>query len=296
MNVSAAKTKYRLAGHAAAAFSALVWGVTFIASKHLLAIWTPAEVMCMRFVIGYAALWCLHPGRGKCSRREEWLCFLMGVSGCSLYYFFENVALTHTYAANVSILVSVAPVFTAVLAALLTRRARLTGRTWLGFALALAGVALVVFNGSFRLQLSPRGDLMSLGAALCWAIYAILQDRSMQTLNPLLAARKIAFYGLITGLPLLALPGGISGAGLAPLLDWVRIGCLLFLGILGSGLCYFTWNWAQPRLGVIATNNYVFVIPFVTLAASALVLREPITLMGVAGAVLILAGVAVAGE
>jgi len=295
MDRNVQKTKYRLAGHAAAAFSALVWGVTFAASKHLLAIWTPAEVMCMRFVIGYAALWCLHPGRGKSSRREEWLCFLMGFFGCTLYYLCENMALTYTYAANVSILVSASPVFTAVLAAGLVRRARLTGRTWLGFALALAGVALVVFNGSFRLQLSPRGDLLSLGAALCWAVYAILQDNSMQTMDPLLAARKIAFYGLVTGLPMLALPGGSSGVGLVPLLDWVPMGCLLFLGILGSGVCYFTWNWAQPRLGVIATNNYVFVIPFVTLAASALLLHEPITWMGVVGAVLILSGVAVSG-
>lgn len=295
METKKEKTKYRLAGHAAAAFSALVWGVTFAASKHMLAVWTAAEVMCMRFVVGYAALWCLCPRRGKVSRREEGLCFLMGVFGCALYYFFENIALTHTYASNVSILVSVAPVFTAVLAAMFVRRARLTARTWLGFALALAGVAMVVFNGSFHLQLSPKGDLLSLCAALCWAIYAILQDASMQTMDPLLAARKIVFYGLVTGLPMLALPGGISGAGFAPLADGLMIGCLLFLGILGNGVCYFTWNWAQPRLGVIATNNYVFVIPFVTLLAAALLLGEPITLMGVGGAVLIVAGVATAG-
>ena len=284
-----------MAGHAAAAFSALVWGVTFAASKQMLSVWTPAEVMCMRFVVGYAALWALCPRRGKTTRREEFFCFLMGFFGCALYYLCENMALTHTYAANVSILVSAAPIFTAVLAAVLFRRARLTGRTWLGFAFALGGVAMVVFNGSVRLQLSPVGDLLSLGAALCWAVYAMLQDASMQTMDALLSARKIAFYGLVTGLPMLALPGGSSGAGLAPLWDGMMMARLLFLGVLGSGLCYFTWNWAQPRLGVIATNNYVFVIPFVTLFASALLLGEPITVMGVAGAVLIVAGVAVAG-
>lgn len=287
--------KYRLAGHAAAAFSALVWGVTFAASKHLLAVWTPVEVMCMRFVIGYGALWCLCPRRGRLSLREEGLCFLMGVFGCTLYYFCENMALTYTYAANVSILVSAAPIATALLAALFLRRTKLTGRTWLGFALAMAGVALVVFNGTVHFQLSPTGDLLSLAAALCWAIYGILQDISLRTIDGLLAARKIAFYGLVTGLPLLALPGGVSGAGFAPLLNGTMIGCLLFLGILGNGVCYFTWNWAQPRLGVIATNNYVFVIPFITLFAAALLLGEPITLMGIAGAALIVAGVAAAG-
>ena len=296
METKNAKTKYRLAGHAAAAFSALVWGVTFAASKHLLAVWTPAEVMCMRFVVGYAVLWCLCPRWVKTTPREELLCLLMGVFGCTLYYFCENMALTYTYAANVSILVSAAPVATAVLAALFLRRTKLTGRTWLGFALAMAGVALVVFNGRVHFQLSPVGDLLSLAAALCWAVYGIVQDISLRTLDGLLAARKIAFYGLLTGLPMLALPGGISGAGFAPLLDWTRIGCLLFLGVLGNGVCYVTWNWAQPRLGVIATNNYVFVIPFVTLFASALLLGEPIAFMGVCGAVLIVAGVAAAGE
>jgi drug/metabolite transporter (DMT)-like permease len=42
---------------------------------------------------------------------------------------------------------------------------------------------------------------------------------------------------------------------------------------------------------VVVTNNYLYASPFVTLLAGYLLLHEPISLMGVVGAVLITIGV-----
>ena len=56
-------------------------------------------------------------------------------------------------------------------------------------------------------------------------------------------------------------------------------------------MCYYAWAAAERRLGAVVTSSYVYTIPFVTLAAGALFLREPIAPAGVLGAALIVAGV-----
>jgi drug/metabolite transporter (DMT)-like permease len=69
------------------------------------------------------------------------------------------------------------------------------------------------------------------------------------------------------------------------------IGNILFLGILASLLCYFYWNSAVKQLGAVATTNYVYIIPVITLIASSVIIHERITLLAIIGTGLILTGV-----
>ena len=282
----------KLKGHLLALFCAAVWGTTFVASKRLLGWYSPVQLMFLRFAAAYAALWAFCPRWERPVWREE-LCFLlMGVSGCTLYFWTENTALTLTYAANVSTIVALAPLLTAILAHLATKgRERLDKWVWIGFAAAFTGVALVVFNGAVVLKLSPAGDLLALLTALLWAVFCIQQSYALERRSSLFITRKVMFYGLLTSLPLMLL-GGFRGLTLAPLLgSGVNLLCFLFLAVFGNAVCYFAWAAAERRLGAVVTSNYVYTIPFITLAASAAFLDEPIAPAGVAGAALIVAGV-----
>ncbi len=51
-------------------------------------------------------------------------------------------------------------------------------------------------------------------------------------------------------------------------------GNLLFLGLVASLFCFVIWNMAVKRLGTVRTNNYIYFVPLVALASSALVLRN----------------------
>ena len=66
--------------------------------------------------------------------------------------------------------------------------------------------------------------------------------------------------------------------------------CLLFLGLVCSALGYILWNSATERLGAVVCANYIYVIPFFTMLAGAIALDEPVSAMGIIGAVLILVG------
>ncbi len=173
-------------GHLAALFTVLIWGTTFISTKVLLTDFAPIEILFLLFLLGLAALVVACPRRLQGTTRRQELTFAAaGLCGVCLYYLLENIALTYTMASNVGVIISVAPFFTALLSHLFLRQEdRLGPGFFLGFGVAMAGIALISFNGA-ALQLSPAGDLLALLAAFLWACYSILP-------------RKISAFGYST--------------------------------------------------------------------------------------------------
>lgn len=286
------KISEKTIGHALAIFCAIVWSVTFIASKRLLAFYSPIQLMFMRFVVAYGVLWIIHPEWEKPELREELLYFCMGVTGCTVYFWTENTALQLTYTANVSTIVALAPILTAICTHFFTRHKTALDRwLWLGFAVAIGGVVLVVCNGAFVLKLSPRGDFLALGTAMTWAVFTVLQERALERRSSLFITRKVMFYGIVSSLPLFLI-SGLDTFSLAPLFaSFTNTASFLFLAVFGSACCYLAWCTAERMIGPVLTTNYIYSIPFITMAAGALLLDEPVSLMGGLGAVLIVAGV-----
>ncbi len=280
----------RLIGCLFAAFTVLVWGSTFISSKKLLALYTPSQIMLTRFLLAYVALWLLRPKKLSLTRKQEASFILLGLAGCSLYFYTENTALTYTLASNVSIIVAAAPIFTAILAHFAGEEHFRASTLW-GFLVAFSGVILVVCNGTFVLKLNPRGDLLALLAAACWAVYSVMLRRTAGGMDPLLVTRRTLFWGMVTGLPLVLFQGVPYPT--APLLTPMVAGNFLFLGLIGSGLCYVLWNHAFRLLGVVTTNNFIYLNPFVTIVAAYFFLQESISPLALLGAVLITVGVVV---
>jgi drug/metabolite transporter (DMT)-like permease len=283
------KHQGKLTGYLLALFTITVWGSTFICSKVLLTVYTPVQIMLTRFLLAYGALWLLRPKWVKLPLRQELIFLLLGLTGCSVYFYTENTALTYTLASNVSIIVAAAPIFTAVLAHLVGEE-RFKPNTLLGFLVAFAGVILVVCNGTFVLKLNPRGDLLA--AAACWAVYSVLLRKHSADLDPIFLTRRTLFWGIVTALPM-ALAEGVPYP-VESLLQPVIAGNFLFLGLIGSGLCYVFWNRAIQILGVVTTNNFIYLNPFVTIVTARLFLSEPISPLALLGAVLITAGVVAA--
>lgn len=298
--------KQKIAGHGLALFTILVWGTTFVATKALLVSFTALQIMLLRFSIAWLVLLLITgwdksrkkeriegcTGEEPCNHRnwkDEGGIFLLSMSGVTLYYLFENTALNYTLASNVSILVAAAPIMTAVLAHLFTKDEKMTRHTWAGFLVAMAGVVLVVFNGTYVLKLNPLGDFLSILAAFSWAVYSVLLKKYVNKYDNLILTRKISFYGLVTTAPLaLGMDGTFS---LQPLAAPDMLFCILFLGFLGSAVCYMTWNISVKFLGVVSTNNYIYLSPFITMVTAAVVLGEKITAAGLLGAALIIGGI-----
>ncbi|HYH02097.1 MAG TPA: DMT family transporter [Bacillota bacterium] len=277
-------------GHLVALVTVIIWGVTFISTKVLLEEFSPVEILFYRFCIGFLLLLAIQPDIVKFRDwKQERLFAELGATGIVIYFLMENVALEYTQAANVGLLVSAAPIFTALLAHWMTRDEKLSSKLWIGFIAAGAGIFLVIFNGSLVLHLNPWGDLLAVLAALAWAIYSILLKKVNPELGPFYVTGRSFGYGILLTLPLNLLwkddflPARAFNGRLA--------GNLLFLGLIASALCYALWNHAVKLIGAVKANNYIYLIPLVAMLTSVIVLREQITGMMVLGGVLILSGV-----
>lgn len=279
-----------LSGHLIALATICVWGSTFIFSKTLLDVFTPVQIMLLRFFVAYAVLWCMYPKTEKNTARDNLGIFFMSLFADTVYFLCENNALRYTLASNVSILVASAPIWTAVLAHFFIKGNKLRKNTVYGSLIALVGVALVVFNGTVVLKFNPFGDMLSMAAAICWALYSVMITHYVHRFSSFFLMRRMTFFAILTTLPLAFFMGELN----MPLYEFAdphKLFCIAFLGILGSGISYVTWNIATRRLGIVKVNTYIYVNPFVTLVAGALFLHEPITIMSVIGALLIICGV-----
>lgn len=278
------------AGHLSALVTILIWGTTFISTKVLLVVFQPVEILFIRFVLGLIALIVVCPHRLKGTTPRQELTFAAaGLCGVCLYYLLENIALTYTLASNVGVILSVAPFFTAILSHVVFKGTeKLRPSFFGGFVLAMAGIALISFNGS-ALSLNPMGDLLALLAALVWACYSILTKKiSGYGYSTLITTRRVFCYGIAFMIPAMFLFD--VQWELSALAQPVYLLNLIFLGLGASALCFVTWNTAVKLLGPVRTSVYIYMSPVITVVTSALILHEPVTPLAAGGMALTLAG------
>lgn len=283
----------KLPGHLAALFCTLVWGTTFISTKVLLRDFSPIEILFFRFALGFTALWlaCPHALR-LTERKQEWLFAGAGLAGVTLYFLLENIALTHTFASNVGVIVAVSPFFTALLSFWLLKAEKPGLNFFLGFTAAIAGIGLISFSGSTQLQLNPLGDLLAVLAGLAWSFYSILTRKILALgYKSLQVTRRCFFYGLLFMLP--CLPFMNFHWDLARFGAFVNWSNVVFLGLGASALCFVAWTFAIKRLGAVQSSVYIYLVPVVTVITAALILQERITGMAALGTALTLAGLVV---
>ncbi|MDE7314776.1 MAG: DMT family transporter, partial [Mucispirillum sp.] len=285
-----------LTGHLAAFGTVFIWGITFVSTKILLASFTPAEILFIRFSLGFAALFIIYPKFAPIYNIKNELLFIFaGFFGIFLYLILENTALSYTFASNVGLLVSISPFISALLAYIFLKDEKLKPLFFAGIFLALSGAAMIIFNGSIVLKLNPAGDILALLAAVSWAVYSLfIKKISFLNIHPIQSTRKIFFYGLMFTLPYLL---------------WTRISLdikaftipknvlnLIFLGIGASALCFVTWSQAVRFLGTVKTSIYIYFIPVMTVISSIIILDEKLTFYSFTGIILIILGLVISGK
>jgi len=286
----------KLLWHLLAVGVVAVWGTTFVNTKILYnSGLTPSEIFFLRFLIAYVAIWFISPRKLFAnSWRDEGAMLLLGITGGSLFFVAENSAVALTYVNNVSFITSTSPLVTVILGIVFVKSIKATWTLIVGSLIALVGVGLVIFNGSFILHLNPWGDLLALLTAVCWAVYTLLMKSVSERYSAVFITRKLFFYGLLTVLPMFLIdPWTVS---LATLLTPKVAFNLLLLGLVASFLCFALWTVVIERLGVMTASNYQYLNPITTVVASSIWLSEPMTAIAYIGSALILIGVIVSNK
>ena len=276
--------------HAGALITVTAWGVSFVSTKVLLENGLgPAEIYIYRFVLAYLMLLiACHKRLWSNSLRDEFLFMTCGLCAGSIYFIAENMALNYTYVTNVSLLVTTSPLITTLLMWMIYKNEKPGKGTLLGSIIAFAGVACVIFNSSFDVQVNPLGDIPSILAAVSWSVYSLVLKKLNALYSVMFISRKTFFYGVLTALPFMFFqPELCSPSVLLRTEVWSN---LLFLGAFASMIAYILWAQSVKYLGAIKASNYMYISPIITLIASVALLGENISFIGGTGCALILGG------
>lgn len=283
-------------GHITAFITIFIWAVTFVSTKVLLLDFTPIEILFFRFIIGFVVLLIIYPKKLHVGNRKQELYFACaGLSGICVYYLLENIALTYTQASNVGVIISAAPFFTAILSSLILRNEnKLRIRFFIGFIMAMLGILLISFKGT-GMQINPVGDVLALLAALSWAFYSVLTKKISEFgYSSVQATRRVFAYGVVFMIPAMFLFD--FKLYIERFTNKINLFNILFLGVGASALCFVTWNYAVKVLGAVKTSVYIYLVPVITVIASALILKEEISAKTIVGIALTMAGLFISEE
>ncbi|MBQ3302253.1 MAG: DMT family transporter [Eggerthellaceae bacterium] len=268
-----------------------IWGLTFVCTKVLLVYLTPFEILLARTALGLIALCLVRPRILRLKEREhELLVAAAGLTGAFGYYLAENTALQFADASFVSIVVSTAPLFTALLSFAVFKEKGFGIRFVLGFVLAIAGITLISLQeGSAHASLI--GIVLCLAAAFTWAIYSVIIKKLAGFGYETIAITKRIFaWGLGYMIVIyLAMGNTFPFETLAVPVVW---GNLAFLGVLASAACFVTWGFSVKHLGPTFASAYIYLQAPITVIWAVILLGEPLTGPIVFGFVLVIAGLA----
>ena len=165
----------RMAAPAALATTVVLWASAFAAIREAVRALGWAHLSVLRLGVAALALGALAAVRrvGWPARRDLPLLALCALSGMTAYQVLLNAGEVTVPAATASLLVNVAPIFTALLAASLLGE-RLTAMGWCGVVLGFAGAGLIAVAAGGGVRLSG-GALLVLSAAAAQATFFVSQ-------------------------------------------------------------------------------------------------------------------------
>ena len=277
------------------------WGTSFVSTKVLLNHgFTAVQVFTLRFVVTYLLLLIASHKQFRCKEwKHELILFICGITGCTLYFWAENTALSLSPSSNVSLIVCTNPLLIMIFGGLLYKSEQLGKRQVLGCIITFIGMVLVVLNGKFILKLSPVGDFLAFTSAMMWTVYSLVVRRLNGVYSTLFITRKMFFYGALMSIPALFIEAGgsVSKAVDIPWQNFtepVVAFNFLCLTVFSSMFGYLVWNKVLKQLGTVLASNYIYAIPLVTIITAVIALGERITAVAIAGAAAIVAGMVMA--
>jgi drug/metabolite transporter (DMT)-like permease len=201
-----------------------------------------------------------------------------------------NTAILRTSAANATLLGNNTPIVVGLLTWLVFGR-RPKPAFWIGLILALAGAFVIVWADISRHARLGSGDLMSLGAAACFAVYLMATERVRGTTGTL-AFLRLAM--ICSALFLLAM-NLVMGTSLA-IPPGRTIGGLLGLGLVSQLGGYLALTYALGHLPATVTSVTLLIQGPLTAILAAWLLGEPLTSALILGGALVLFGVGLANR
>lgn len=268
---------------------AVIWGVNFSVVKYGTQVMAPLAYNVLRMGLGCVVLLAMATFRAgpKPVWRDRLSLMGLGVLGHCIYQVLFISGLARTRAGTAALVVAASPAVVAIVARF-TGHERLPRRAVLGIVLSISGV-LLVLGGSLTADgaSSLIGDLMILGAVVCWGFYTTGLVPFTRRVEPVQLAAWTLLGGVLP-LALLAAPALWQTAWGA--VTWLTWGAVAYSGLLAMVIAYLFWYRGVHAIGPTRTAMYANLQPIVAVLVAWLALHEVPTLTQGLGAATVIGG------
>lgn len=269
------------------AFLVTVWGANWPLSKFALSYTPPILFAGLRtFIASLLLIVIALPSYRKLQLRKNGVYYLLAaLLNIVLFYGLQTVGLQYMPAGIFSAIVFVQPVLLG-LASWFWLGETMNALKMAGLVLGFAGVA-VISSGGLTGGLSVEGILLALGCAVSWCIGTVFMKKTGGRVDILWMT---AMQLLIGGLLLIGCGAAVEKVS-AIVWDGAFISDLLFISVFVIALGWLAFFRLIASGEASRVGSFTFLIPLVSLAISAVFLKEPVTLRLAAGLLLVLCSI-----
>lgn len=261
----------------------LLWGLTVPLSKWALEWLDPAWLTVGRFSLAALPLALLTRRRLRSAFSPSVAAW--GAGGYGLVIVVQNLGIGQTSVSHAALIVGAVPVLVALVSVALGRGAA-GALAWTGFAIAVAGVALVAGGGGGGATLA--GDAMVFASVAGSACFIVAQPRLLAGRDP----AAVTAVQLSAG-ALVALPIAIVFEGAPPALpETGTLAAALALALAGTLIPFLLFAIGQARVTPELAGVFVNLEPLVGAAVGALAFHDAFGGLQLMGAGAILTGIA----
>lgn len=269
----------------------LFWSFSFVWTKVVYLVYNPITTVFLRLLISSIILFIIGKGFKKLDtiKKEDRLGILaLAFFEPFLYFLGESFGLKYVSSTIGAVIVSTIPLFAPV-AAYYFHKEQLSKMNILGILISIIGVAIIIFNKSFSLIVSPIG-LACMFAAVGAAVgYSVVLKKLAAKYNPTTLITYQNSLGLLYFLPLFLI------------FDWQHfiqaiptqevINSLVLLAVFGSTLAFIFFTYGLSYLGITKSNIFINAIPVFTAIFAYFVIDEVITIQKIIGMLIVISGI-----
>lgn len=244
---------------AAVGLTILLWSSAFVGIRAALEEYTPGSLMLLRYLVASATLlvYAVFTGMRLPEKGDLPAIALFGFLGFTVFNLGVGYGAVGVSAGSTSLLVSTAPIFTALIAASFLKE-RLGALGWIGICVSFAGAALISLGEGAGLSFEPRALLVLLAAA-SESIYFVLQKPYLKRYGPIELTAYAVWAG--TFFMLIFSPGLVGEVRNASLGTTMTV---VYLGVFPAVVAYASWTYALSRASASRVASSLYVMPVLT--------------------------------
>ncbi len=270
----------------------LLWSGNYVAGRFLAHQIAPLTLNAIRWVVSALILAVMLRVSG---RRIPWHHYqpllILGFLGMFAFSSLTYIGLTTVPAAQAGMISGTIPVLI-MIASVILLGAHPKPLGWVGVALSVVGVSVMVGSQTTQQMHVSQGDFELIGAAVAWSLYTVLARKWSTSMDPLTLTTGSAIAGAFFSI----VAAFLIDKPLSAHLTAPGIFAVVYVSTAASVIAYVVWTTGVANVGAPSAAPFMNLLPVWTVILGVTLLKESISTTQILGGTMAVCGALLSGR